>query len=60
MAPTSDPLEELDPTALDGSPGQAFASHKARANGIAKYFALTRPLEPINIAGQEGGNSHAR
>jgi hypothetical protein len=45
MAPTHDPLE---PTALDGSPAQAFASHKARANGIAEFFALTRPLEAIN------------
>jgi hypothetical protein len=38
------PDDFLAPVALDGSPGQAFASHKARANGIAKYFAFTRPL----------------
>src|SRR5689334_18312487 len=40
VAQESDAL--LDPVALDGSPGQAFASHRARANGIAKYFATTR------------------
>lgn len=35
----------LDAVALDGSPGQAYASHKARTAGIARYFASTRPLD---------------
>ena len=39
--------DPLDSPALDGSPGQAFASHKARANGIARFFAQTHPLNPI-------------
>src|SRR5215217_508811 len=42
---TPDPL---DPVVLDGSPAQAFASHRARANGIAKHFALTRDLNSVN------------
>ncbi len=42
------PFDPLDPLALDGSPGQAFASHKARASGIARFFALNHPLEAIN------------
>ncbi len=41
----TDPLDSL---ALDGSPAQAFASHKARANGIARFFAQTRPLDAVN------------
>jgi hypothetical protein len=49
----TDPHKYLEPTALDGSPAQAFASHKARANGIAKYFALTRPLGAINGTADE-------
>src|SRR4051812_18740517 len=44
MAPDLDPL---DPIALDGSPGVAYATHKARANGIARHFALTRHLKDI-------------
>src|SRR4051812_30222715 len=45
----------LDPVALDGSPAQAFASHQARANGIAKYFATTRPLR--DVRGQADENT---
>lgn len=41
------PPGPLDSLALDGSPAQAFASHKARANGIARHFALTRPLSEV-------------
>ena len=40
--------DPLDSPALDGSPGQAFASHKARANGIARFFAQTHPMDTIN------------
>jgi len=40
-------LAPLDPVALDGSPAQAFASHRARANGIARHFAMSRPLSGI-------------
>jgi hypothetical protein len=32
------------PTALDGSPAQAFASHNARASAIAKAYADSHPL----------------
>ncbi|MFC4456568.1 hypothetical protein [Deinococcus sonorensis] len=38
----------LKSPALDGSPGQAYASHKARANGIARFFAQAHPLETVN------------
>jgi hypothetical protein len=38
----------LDPVALGGSPAQAFASHRARAMGIARYFAATRPLSDVH------------
>lgn len=41
------PLDFLSPVALDGSPAQAFASHRARAAGIARYFAATRPLSKV-------------
>jgi hypothetical protein len=44
QAPLSDPLASV---ALDGSPAQAFASHKARANGLARHFALTRHLSTV-------------
>lgn len=37
----------LDSVAPDGSPGQAFATHKARANDMAKFCALTRRLRDI-------------
>lgn len=43
----SDPFAPLAPIAPDGSPGQAFATHKARADGIARHFALTRKLKDI-------------
>lgn len=39
------PEDFLDSVALDGTPGQAYAAHKARAGGIARYFASTRPLD---------------
>ena len=39
--------DPLDPIAADGSPAAAFATHQARANGIAKHFALTRRLKDI-------------
>ena len=41
------PADPLAPLALDGSPAQAFASHRARANGLAWHFAQTRPVETI-------------
>ncbi|GIG88017.1 hypothetical protein [Plantactinospora endophytica] len=53
MADPSAPVRWLDPVALDGSPGQAFASHRARAAGIAKYFASTRPLSTVNGTADE-------
>ncbi len=34
----------LDPPALDGSPAAAFASHRVRASGIARFFAADRKL----------------
>jgi hypothetical protein len=36
----------IDTVALDGSPAQVFASHKARVNGIARFFTPTHPLVP--------------
>jgi hypothetical protein len=50
------PPDPLDSPALDGSPAQAFASHKARANGIAKHFALTRP--PLSEVRGEAGEDN--
>lgn len=42
------PHEELlAAVAVDGSPAQAYASHRARAAGIARYFATTRPLSGV-------------
>ncbi len=41
------PADPLAPVALDGGPAQAFASHRARANGLAWHFARTRPVEAI-------------
>ncbi|MFD3480490.1 hypothetical protein, partial [Streptomyces sp. NPDC058695] len=35
-------------SAHDASPAEAFASHRARAMGIAKHFALTRPLTKVH------------
>src|SRR5687768_896521 len=40
--------DPLDSPALDGSPAQAFASHKARANGIARFFAQNHHLNTVN------------
>jgi hypothetical protein len=37
----------LDPPAIDGSPAQAFASHKTRASAIAREYANRHPLEYI-------------
>jgi hypothetical protein len=45
--PPGAPADPLAPVALDGSPAAAYASHRLRADGIARYFAQTRPLEPI-------------
>ncbi len=42
----------LDPVALDATPGGAFASHRARANGIARFYAYTHPLE--NFVARKG------
>src|SRR6266536_269178 len=42
------PDDYLVSPALDGTPAQAFASHKARAMGIAKYYASTRPLSHVH------------
>src|SRR5262245_55181664 len=42
--PAPDPISFLAPVGSDGSPSEAFATHRARAKGIAKYFAATRPL----------------
>src|SRR5690242_6115688 len=44
----------LLPVALDGSPAQAFASHRVRASAIARWFALDRPLG--GLSGQAGEN----
>ncbi|MER5615470.1 hypothetical protein, partial [Streptomyces sp. NPDC002215] len=38
----------LDPVALGGSPTQAWASHEARAAGIAKYFAANNLLADVH------------
>ncbi|MFD8220929.1 hypothetical protein ACFV2U_46535 [Streptomyces sp. NPDC059697] len=38
----------LDPVALGGSAAQAQVSHEARAKGIAKFFAATRPLSEVH------------
>ncbi|WP_327250129.1 hypothetical protein [Streptomyces sp. NBC_01320] len=38
----------LDPVALGGSAAQAQVSHEARAKGIAKFFAATRPLDQVH------------
>lgn len=52
MPPDPDPL---DPIAVDGSPAQAFATHKVRADGIARHFAFTRHLNdiPVEQAGED-------
>ncbi len=50
MPPNPDPL---DPVALDGSPAQAFASHRARAIGIARHFVKTRPLSNVRGGADE-------
>lgn len=43
----------LDPIALDASPGQAFASHRARANGIAQFYAANHPLSTVSGTANE-------
>ena len=53
MASNPDPL---DPVASDGSPAQAFATHRARGNGIARFFALTRLLK--DIPSQQAGEDN--
>jgi hypothetical protein len=45
------PDAPLDPLPLDGSPGQAFASHHVRAKAIARHFVQTRRMDgPTGIA----------
>ena len=36
----------LDPSAIDGSPAHAYASHRTRVSAIARHYAQTRPLSP--------------
>src|SRR5690242_19027094 len=43
----------LDPPAMDGSPAQAFASHRTRASAIARSYALTHPLDFTGAAAGE-------
>ncbi len=43
-------IMDLNPPAIDGSPAQAFASHKSRASAIARAYANSHPLE--NISGK--------
>jgi hypothetical protein len=45
--------DSLDSPAIDGSPAQAFASHKARVNGISRFFAQTHPLDTVNGKAEE-------
>ncbi|MBS1690640.1 MAG: hypothetical protein JST91_00210 [Actinobacteria bacterium] len=47
------PAEFLRPAAVTGSPGLAYASHAVRADGVAKFYALTHPLE--DFEGTEAG-----
>jgi hypothetical protein len=47
--------DRLNSVAVDGSPASAFASHKARANGIAEFVARNRNLREIK-ATQVGEN----
>jgi hypothetical protein len=53
MASNPDPL---GPVAPDGSHAQAFATHRARGNGIARFFALTRRLK--DIPSQQAGEDN--
>ncbi|MCX5610650.1 glycoside hydrolase [Streptomyces sp. NBC_00047] len=47
----------LDPVALGGSAVQAWASHEARAKGIAKFFAATHPLSQVQGPANEGNTA---
>jgi hypothetical protein len=48
------PDAPLDPLPLDGSPGQAFASHHVRAKAIARHFVQTRRMDgPTGIADED-------
>ncbi|QKW10075.1 hypothetical protein HUT18_30310 [Streptomyces sp. NA04227] len=49
------PEDFLNSIALDGSPGQAFASHRLRAINNAKNLAWRKPLE--GIRGAEAGEN---
>ncbi|MFJ3658251.1 tetratricopeptide repeat protein, partial [Streptomyces nigra] len=49
------PEDFLNPVALDGSPGQAFASHRVRAINNAKFLAWWNPLE--RFRGAEAGEN---
>ncbi len=46
----------LNPVAIDGSPAQAFASHKTRASAIARQYALAHPL---NVTGGTADENNA-
>ena len=48
--------DPLGPVAPDGSHAQAFATHRARGNGIARFFALTRLLK--DIPSQQAGEDN--
>lgn len=37
---------KIEPVPLDGSPAQAFASHKVRMSAISRHYAVTHPLNP--------------
>lgn len=43
----------LDPPAVNGSTGQAFASHRTRASAIARHYALANPLDFMGAIADE-------
>jgi photosystem II stability/assembly factor-like uncharacterized protein len=43
----------LDPVAIDGTPAQAFASHKTRASAISRQYAFTHPLNVTGVTADE-------
>ena len=45
------PESYLDPVALNASPEAAYASHPARALGIARHYAYTHPLGAFALPG---------
>lgn len=50
-------LSLLDPPALGPSAAEAYASHQARALGVAKFYADLNPLDAVS--GQAGENNVA-